>query len=202
MVLTCATLKLGGGFDGDRPAGSGLTGDDAPAVERLDVGSPFDYPKQGILYVARHLPPPGRDGASRADMPDELADPGRGGRRPDAGAVLLDAGRARSRPRRCATGSTCPILLQGEDTLRRRSSRAFAADPATCLFGTLSLWQGVDVPGAACQLVVIDRIPFPRPDDPLMSARAAGRRRRRGQRLHDRLGDPRRRCAWRRAPAG
>ena len=50
--------------------------------------------------------------------------------------------------------------------------RQFAADDATCLFGTLSLWQGVDVPGAACQLVVIDRIPFPRPDDPLMSARA------------------------------
>ena len=49
---------------------------------------------------------------------------------------------------------------------------AFAADEPTCLFGTLSLWQGVDVPGDACQLVVIDRIPFPRPDDPLMSARA------------------------------
>ena len=49
---------------------------------------------------------------------------------------------------------------------------AFAADEATCLFGTLSLWQGVDVPGDACRLVVIDRIPFPRPDDPLMSARA------------------------------
>lgn len=49
--------------------------------------------------------------------------------------------------------------------------RAFASDPGTCLFGTLSLWQGVDVPGSACQLVVMDRIPFPRPDDPLMSAR-------------------------------
>jgi ATP-dependent DNA helicase DinG len=50
--------------------------------------------------------------------------------------------------------------------------RRFADDPATCLFGTLSLWQGVDVPGESCQLVVIDRIPFPRPDDPLMSARS------------------------------
>jgi ATP-dependent DNA helicase DinG len=48
----------------------------------------------------------------------------------------------------------------------------FTDDPATCLFGTLSLWQGVDVPGESCQLVVIDRIPFPRPDDPLMSARS------------------------------
>src|SRR5690606_40519709 len=50
--------------------------------------------------------------------------------------------------------------------------REFAADPDTCLFGTLSLWQGVDVPGPSCSLVLIDRIPFPRPDDPVKSARA------------------------------
>ena len=50
--------------------------------------------------------------------------------------------------------------------------RQFARDATTCLFGTLSLWQGVDVPGSACQLVIIDRIPFPRPDDPLASARS------------------------------
>jgi ATP-dependent DNA helicase DinG len=63
-----------------------------------------------------------------------------------------------------------PILLQGEETLGELIRR-FADDARTCLFGTLSLWQGVDVPGASCQLVVMDRIPFPRPDDPLMSAR-------------------------------
>ena len=55
---------------------------------------------------------------------------------------------------------------------RRRWCGSSRPTNATCLFGTLSLWQGVDVPGEACQLVVIDRIPFPRPDDPLMSARA------------------------------
>ena len=64
-----------------------------------------------------------------------------------------------------------PVLCQGEDRTAALVQQ-FAADPATCLFGTLSLWQGVDVPGESCQLVVIDRIPFPRPDDPLMSARA------------------------------
>jgi ATP-dependent DNA helicase DinG len=64
-----------------------------------------------------------------------------------------------------------PVLCQGEDRTAALV-QAFADDPATCLFGTLSLWQGVDVPGDACLLVVIDRIPFPRPDDPLMSARA------------------------------
>jgi len=63
-----------------------------------------------------------------------------------------------------------PVLCQGEDSLGGLL-RAFAGDPRTCLFGTLSLWQGVDVPGSACQLVVIDRIPFPRPDDPLSAAR-------------------------------
>ena len=47
----------------------------------------------------------------------------------------------------------------------------FADDPAASLLGTISLWQGVDVPGASCSLVVIDRIPFPRPDDPLIAAR-------------------------------
>nr|BFF07026.1 hypothetical protein GCM10023233_19950 [Brevibacterium otitidis] len=63
-----------------------------------------------------------------------------------------------------------PILLQGEDTLSALVGR-FAAEADTCLFGTMSLWQGVDVPGRTCRLVVIDRIPFPRPDDPLALAR-------------------------------
>ena len=63
-----------------------------------------------------------------------------------------------------------PVLCQGDDATPTLV-REFARDAGTCLFGTLSLWQGVDVPGSACQLVVIDRIPFPRPDDPLASAR-------------------------------
>ncbi|HEY0904530.1 MAG TPA: helicase C-terminal domain-containing protein, partial [Marmoricola sp.] len=61
-------------------------------------------------------------------------------------------------------------LAQGEAQLPELA-RQFVEDPHTCLFGTLSLWQGLDVPGETCQLVLIDRIPFPRPDDPLMSAR-------------------------------
>ena len=61
-------------------------------------------------------------------------------------------------------------LAQGEAQLPELAKQ-FVGDPHTCLFGTLSLWQGLDVPGDTCQLVIIDRIPFPRPDDPLMSAR-------------------------------
>ncbi|WP_330173269.1 ATP-dependent DNA helicase [Streptomyces sp. NBC_01498] len=172
VVLTSATLKLGGDFNGVGAslglAPEGTEGEDVPQWKGLDVGSPFDYPKQGILYVARHLSPPGREG-SRGDMMDELAElvEAAGGRTLGLFSSMRAAQAAAEELRgRLDT----PILLQGEETLGELI-KAFAADPATCLFGTLSLWQGVDVPGSSSQLVVMDRIPFPRPDDPLMSAR-------------------------------
>ncbi|MFI5750127.1 ATP-dependent DNA helicase [Streptomyces sp. NPDC051644] len=172
VVLTSATLKLGGDFNGVGAslglAPEGTAGDDIPQWKGLDVGSPFDYPKQGILYVARHLATPGREG-SRTDMLDELAElvESAGGRT----LGLFSSMRAAQAAAEELRGRLDkPILLQGEETLGELIKN-FAADPETCLFGTLSLWQGVDVPGASCQLVVMDRIPFPRPDDPLMSAR-------------------------------
>lgn len=168
VVLTSATLTLGGTFDA--VAGSvGLLGEKTPTWRGLDVGSPFDYPKQGILYVAKHLSPPGRDGMSAAVL-DELA-------------TLVEAAGGRTlglfSSRRAAEYAAeelrerldVPIFCQGDDATPTLV-RAFARDAQTCLFGTLSLWQGVDVPGSACQLVVIDRIPFPRPDDPLAAARS------------------------------
>jgi ATP-dependent DNA helicase DinG len=167
VVLTSATLTLGGTFE--TAAGSvGLLGEGAPAWRGLDVGSPFDYPRQGILYVARHLPAPGRDGLSAAAL-DELS-------------ALVEAAGGRTlglfSSRRAAEVAAVelrerldvPVLCQGDDATPTLV-REFARDARTCLFGTLSLWQGVDVPGSACQLVVIDRIPFPRPDDPLSAAR-------------------------------
>jgi ATP-dependent DNA helicase DinG len=167
VVLTSATLALGGSFEAT--AGSvGLRGENAPPWRGIDVGSPFDYRRQGILYVARHLPPPGRDGASPESM-DELA-------------ALVEAAGGRTlglfSSKRAAVAAAeamrerldLPILCQGDDATPTLV-REFAGHAGTCLFGTLSLWQGVDVPGSACQLVVIDRIPFPRPDDPLASAR-------------------------------
>lgn len=172
VVLTSATLNLGGDFNaigatlGLSPEGT--EGDDIPQWKGLDVGSPFDYPKQGILYVARQLATPGREG-SRGDMMDELAElvEAAGGRT----LGLFSSMRAAQAAAEELRGRLDhPILLQGEETLGELI-KSFAADPRTCLFGTLSLWQGVDVPGPSCQLVVMDRIPFPRPDDPLMSAR-------------------------------
>ncbi|WP_393061375.1 ATP-dependent DNA helicase [Streptomyces sp. LN549] len=172
VVLTSATLKLGGDFNGVGASlglsPEGIAGDDVPQWKGLDVGSPFDYPKQGILYVARHLATPGREG-SRTDMLDELAElvEAAGGRT----LGLFSSMRAAQAAAEELRGRLeKPILLQGEETLGELIKN-FAADPETCLFGTLSLWQGVDVPGASCQLVIMDRIPFPRPDDPLMSAR-------------------------------
>ncbi|MEZ0069216.1 ATP-dependent DNA helicase DinG [Streptacidiphilus sp. MAP12-20] len=180
VVLTSATLKLGGDFTGVAASlGLSSTGRDdvgealdgaapAPVWRGLDVGSPFDYPKQGILYVARHLPPPGRD-PDRPEMLAELAEliQAAGGRTLGLFSSMRAAQHAAEALREKVPGE---ILLQGEDTLGELIKN-FSADAESCLFGTLSLWQGVDVPGSACQLVVMDRIPFPRPDDPLMSAR-------------------------------
>jgi ATP-dependent DNA helicase DinG len=134
----------------------------------LDVGSPFDHRRSGILYIARHLPPPGRDGLSDAYLAElrELI-VASGGRTLGLFSSMRAARQAADALRE---EIGVPLLCQGEDSTGLLVSK-FADDEASCLFGTLSLWQGVDVPGRSLQLVVIDRIPFPRPDDPLASAR-------------------------------
>jgi ATP-dependent DNA helicase DinG len=169
-VLTSATLAPGGRF-GPLARRLGLPAE--PGSREwigLDVGSPFDYRRQGILYVAAHLPAPGRD-SHDGPVHDELERLLRASR---GGALGLFSSRraavAAAEALRERTGM--PVLCQGEDTAAALV-RGFAADREASLFGTLGLWQGVDVPGDSCRLVVIDRIPFPRPDDPLMSARAA-----------------------------
>jgi ATP-dependent DNA helicase DinG len=186
-VLTSATLTLGGSFDAlarqwglpveARPAqkAEGTATDiappadnDSPSWSGMDVGSPFMHEKSGILYVARHLPPPGRDGLQPAFF-DELEGlvNAAGGRTLGLFSSMRAARQAADELR---DRIEHPILCQGEDSTSLLVSK-FAEDEATCLFGTLSLWQGVDVPGPSLQLVVVDRIPFPRPDDPLASAR-------------------------------
>ena len=144
-------------------------GDDGPKWRGLDVGSPFDHAKAGILYVAAHLPAPGRDSVGNAAQLDEIA-----------GLIQACDGRtlglfssmraARAAAEAMRERLDTPVLCQGDDGTAALVEQ-FAADPRTSLFGTLSLWQGVDVPGPSCSLVIIDRIPFPRPDDPLLTAR-------------------------------
>ena len=169
-VLTSATLTVGGTFDA-MAAAWGLTdeGDEKPAWRGIDVGSPFEHAKSGILYVAAHLPPPGRDGTGSAEQLNEIeALIGAAGGRTLGLFSSMRAARAAAEIMRERLST--PVLCQGDDTTSALVKQ-FAEDPSTSLFGTLSLWQGVDVPGPSLSLVLIDRIPFPRPDDPLLSAR-------------------------------
>jgi ATP-dependent DNA helicase DinG len=178
VALTSATLSLGGSFAplavqwGLPPQGAweptGEEHEQPMTWTGLDVGSPFDHARSGILYVARHLPPPGRDQLPEAYLTElsELIEAAGGrtlGLFSSMRAAKEAAGALRER-------ISQPLLCQGDD-LTAQLVRQFSEDEPTCLFGTLSLWQGVDVPGNSLQLVVIDRIPFPRPDDPLASAR-------------------------------
>ena len=152
----------GGAAAGAEAAPAGL------AWSGLDVGSPFDHRRAGILYVARHLPPPGRNGLPDSYLAElrELIEAA-GGRT----LGLFSSMRAAVQAAEELRGQISqPLLCQGDDATAELV-RQFIDDEASCLFGTLSLWQGVDVPGRSLQLVVIDRIPFPRPDDPLASAR-------------------------------
>ena len=135
----------------------------------LDVGSPFDYRRQGIFYVARNMPRPGRDGLSE-EAKAEIAELvwAAGGRTLGLFSSRRGAEAAAVYVRKQLPKMT--ILCQGDAQLSELTKR-FIENTEASLFGTLSLWQGVDVPGDTCQLVIIDRIPFPRPDEPLTVAR-------------------------------
>lgn len=168
-VLTSATLTVGGSFDAMATAW-GLTGGDPELQwQGLDVGSPFNHPKAGILYVAAHLPPPGRDGTGSTEQLTEIAElvDAAGGR---TLGLFSSMRAARAAAEAMRERLSTPVLCQGDDATGALVEQ-FAAEPAASLFGTLSLWQGVDVPGPSLSLVLIDRIPFPRPDDPLLTAR-------------------------------
>lgn len=170
VVLTSATLTIGGSFDA-MAAAWGLTSedDDDARWRGLDVGSPFQHAKAGILYVAAHLPPPGRDGTGSAEQLSEIAELIAAADGRTLGLFSsMRAARAAAEAMRARLST--PVLCQGDDSTSALVEQ-FSADPQTSLFGTLSLWQGVDVPGPSLSLVLIDRIPFPRPDDPLLSAR-------------------------------
>lgn len=164
VVLASATLTIGGNFDA-MAASWGLS---KGTWDCLDAGTPFDPAKAGILYVPRHVPYPGRDGLSDQTL-DEIYE-----------LIMAAGGRTLGlfSSRRAAVQATeamrerlpFDVLCQGDDSTGVLVER-FSKQENTCLFGTLSLWQGVDVPGRSCSLVIMDKIPFPRPDDPLLQAR-------------------------------
>ncbi|WP_303934164.1 ATP-dependent DNA helicase [Rothia mucilaginosa] len=175
VILTSATLTVGDSFD--VAAGAlGLQGEGAPRWTSIDVGSPFDYRKQGIMYVAGDLKPPGfgvHEG--QLERLRELCEASEGG-----ALGLFSSKRAAERAAEyMREHSDLNILLQGESSLKALVEE-FSEDVDSCLFGTMSLWQGVDVPGDSCRLVVMDRIPFSRPDDPIAQARTEAVNRHRG----------------------
>jgi ATP-dependent DNA helicase DinG len=140
----------------------------AARVDVADVGSPFDYAHQALLYCALHVPDPRADGYRDA-VHDELVAliTAAGGRTlalfTSWKAMELAATAVRERV-------DVPILTQ-RDLPKPALVARFAREEATCVFATAGFFQGVDVPGRTLSLVVVDRLPFPRPDDPLLSAR-------------------------------
>ena len=185
VIATSATLTVGNSFDPMAKQIGFVVGGDAdehveddeidPAnLQMLDVGSPFDFAQQGVLYLPKHLPEPTRDGIAKEAL-EELAE-------------LIDAAGGRTlalfsswRSLEAADAYLRDVLKELPITIitqKRGDSvgplvERFANDETSILLGTMALWQGVDVPGRSCILVAIDRIPFPRPDEPVQSARSA-----------------------------
>ena len=185
VIATSATLTVGNGFDAMARSIGFVVGSDTdtesddgdidPAnVQMLDVGSPFDFANQGVLYMPKHLPEPGRDGPSIEVLTElgELIDAA-GGRTLALFSSWRGVEAADAHLRDVLKELPITIITQKRGDAVGPLVERFAKDETSILLGTMSLWQGVDVPGNSCVLVAIDRIPFPRPDEPVMSARAS-----------------------------
>jgi ATP-dependent DNA helicase DinG len=158
-ILTSATIP--GGL-ADR------LGLPAERTTQLDVGSPFDYEANAVLYCAAHLPDPRSDGYAAA-VADELVAliEAAGGRT----LALFTSYRSMQAALEAVPGRVrTPVLAQGQ-LPKPALIEAFAEDESASLFATMGFWQGIDVPGRTLSCVVVDRLPFPRPDDPLLQAR-------------------------------
>ncbi|MEM9518780.1 MAG: ATP-dependent DNA helicase [Actinomycetota bacterium] len=139
-----------------------------PGTVDLDVGSPFDYESNALLYCPVHLPDPRSDGfrsAQHAEIEALMA--AAGGR---TLALFTSFSAMREAVERLDGRLPWPIVMQG-DGAKNALLRQFIEDEETSLFATMSFWQGVDAPGSTCRLVVVDRLPFPRPNDPVLQAR-------------------------------
>ena len=189
VIATSATLTIGKSFDAVARQIGFVVGSEAdehdqssyqddeinPAnVQMLDVGSPFDFASQGMLYLPRHLQEPGRDGPG-FDALTELGEliEAAGGRTLALFSSWRGVEMADEHLRKVLADLKLPIITQRRGDSVGPLVDRFAKDPRSILLGTISLWQGIDVPGPSCTLVVIDRIPFPRPDEPVMAARSA-----------------------------
>ena len=185
VIATSATLTVGSGFDSMAKSIGFIVGEDGeqdlkdgeidPAnLQTMDVGSPFDFANQGMLYLPKHLPEPTRDGTSPQVLEElgELIDAA-GGRTLALFSSWRGVEAADAHLRSVLKERPISIITQKRGDAVAPLVERFARDETSVLLGTMSLWQGVDVPGNSCILVVIDRLPFPRPDEPVLAARSA-----------------------------
>jgi ATP-dependent DNA helicase DinG len=163
-IFTSATLAAAGDFSYQR---SRLGLDASDSCDELLVPSPFDYATQAMLYVPRDLPPPADDtfSAVAAQRTLELLAI-TGGR----AFLLFTSHRALRDAATRLAAAPYPRLVQG-DAPRATLIDRFRATPGAILLGTGSFWEGIDVPGDALSLVVIDKLPFAPHIDPLIAAR-------------------------------
>ena len=136
--------------------------------DEIDVGSPFDYEHHAMLYCAVHMPDP-RSPAYGPAVHQELTAliTAAGGRT----LALFTSWKAMDAAAEAVRLTVDVAILTQRDLPKTALVKAFSDDEHACLFATAGFFQGVDIPGRTLSLVVIDRIPFPRPDDPLLSAR-------------------------------
>ncbi len=171
VVLTSATLAAGGDF-AFLETRLGLAGNDSPVTVREAFPSPFDYPSQCVFGIPNDLPEPREDEHAHAtavvQVVTDLAYAS------DGGMFVLFTSHASLRKAahelRSVLGTRWPILVQGEaprDGLLRRFRQAENA----ILLGTDSFWEGVDVPGRALRTLVLNKVPFKVPSEPLTAAR-------------------------------
>ena len=158
-VLTSATIP---------PRLADIVGLDPEQVDEMDAGSPFDFAADALLYCAAHMPDPRKPGYEEALHEELQALITAAGGRTLALFTSYRAMQAAADALRKTLDT--PVLVQG-DLPKPALTQAFADDEATSLFATLSFWQGVDVPGRSLSLVTVDKLPFPRPDEPLLQAR-------------------------------
>jgi ATP-dependent DNA helicase DinG len=185
VIATSATLTVGNGFEAMAKSIGFIVGEDGdqevkdgdidPAnLQTMDVGSPFDFANQGMLYLPKHLPEPTRDGTSPQVLEElgELIDAA-GGRTLALFSSWRGVEAADLHLRNVLKERPISIITQKRGDAVAPLVERFSKDETSVLLGTMSLWQGVDVPGSSCILVVIDRLPFPRPDEPVLAARSA-----------------------------
>lgn len=182
-IFTSATLAVAGDF-AHFATRLGVAG----RCDTLAIDSPFDYPHQALLYLPAGLPDPGtpQHGAAVIETAASLAELSGGG-----AFLLFTSHRALSQAakrlrERWGTGPAAKlqILVQGESP-REQLLREFREHGNAVLLGTASFWEGVDVPGRALRLVVIDRLPFASPEDPVLRARARNLREQGGNPFND-----------------